>query len=315
MLHHNRKALLLAVGSEDPTLYRDGFHALLPELEIYDSASEFDPDAIAWVVCWLPPEGLIASLPNLEVIFSMGAGVDHILRDPTVPHDVPIVRLAHDSIGEQIRDYTIHAVLQYYRQFDVMARRQTRHTWEFVRIRPKLDFRPALLGLGETGRAAAQGLLMLGFPVMGWSRSQREIEGVRCFSGADGLDEMLARTSVLVSILPSSPDTAGILNAAVFAKLPRGAALISLGRGSHLVDADLISALDSGHLSGATLDVFSHEPLPPDDPFWRHPLVRVTPHTGSDNDPGIVVDAVAKNLVRLKNGLDAHPAYDRHRGY
>ncbi|HEY0276360.1 MAG TPA: glyoxylate/hydroxypyruvate reductase A [Paenirhodobacter sp.] len=309
------KALLIAVKGDTPELYRQRFLAEIPWLTVHLEGETYDPATIAHVVCWRPTPGLLASLPRLEAIFSMAAGVDHILADPHVPEAVPIVRLVHDGIGEQLRDYAIHSVLHYYRRMDVCAELQASRAWDFLRIRPKSSFRPALMGLGEAGRTMAGGLGALGFPVMGWSRSARSIEGVTCFSGADGLDAMLAETSVLISILPSTADTVGILNAGLFARLPRGAYLVNLGRGSHLVEGDLVAALDNGQLAGATLDVFAVEPLPADSPLWHHPLIRVTPHLGSDNDADIVVESVAANLRRIAEGLPPAPIFDRLRGY
>lgn len=310
------KALLIAATGEDPEPYRALMAARFPELVIQaEGVDDYDPATIAYALCWFPAEGLLASLPNLKVIFSMGAGIDHILRDPTLPADLPIVRLMHDKTREQMRDYALHAVLHYYRQMDLAARRQIDKTWKFIQIRPKDQFRIGLMGLGEMGGAVAQGLNTLGFSVMGWSRSPKEIAGVETFSGADGLKAMAAQSAVLISILPATAETVGLLNAEVFAAMPRGGVVVNLGRGNHLVADDLLAALNNGHLGGATLDVFAPEPMPQDSPFWDHPLVRVTPHIGSDGNAEIIADSVIDNIRRVENGLPPTPVGDRARGY
>lgn len=309
------KAMLIAATGDTPEDYRELLRNRFPELPVFIVGEPYDPAAIAWVICWRPPVGLIASLPNLEVIFSMAAGVDHILVDPTLPQEIPIVRLVHERIGEQIRDYAIHAVLYYYRQMDLLSRHQAERHWEFIRLRPKSRFRIGVLGLGNMGRAVGRGLADLGFPVLGWSRSPKELPGLTCYSGRQGLMEMLPQISVLVSILPSTEETVGLLDAEVFGRMPKGAVLVNLGRGNHLVEADLLAALESGHLRGAMLDVFRQEPLPTESTLWHHPLLRLTPHIGSDNDADIVVAAVADNLERIARGLPPEPIFDRARGY
>ncbi|GAB1478613.1 glyoxylate/hydroxypyruvate reductase A [Paracoccaceae bacterium] len=310
------KALLIAATGEDPEPYRALMTARFPELVIQaEGVDDYDPATIAYALCWFPAEGLLASLPNLEVIFSMGAGIDHILRDPALPADLPIVRLMHDKTREQMRDYALHAVLHYYRQMDLAARRQRDKTWKFIQIRPKDQFRIGLMGVGEMGRAVAQGLNDLGFSVMGWSRSPKEISGVETYSGADGLLAMAAQSAVLISILPATGETVGLLNADVFAAMPKGGVVVNLGRGNHLVTDDLLAALDNGHLGGATLDVFAPEPMPQDSPFWDHPLVRVTPHIGSDGNAEIIADSVIDNIRRVESGLPPAPLGDRARGY
>lgn len=312
----DNKALLIAATGEDPEPYRALLAARFPALVIYaEGVDAYDPAEIGYALCWFPPEGLLASLPNLAVIFSMGAGIDHILRDPLLPEGLPIVRLMHDKTREQMRDYALHAVLHYYRQMDLAARQQDARHWKFIQIRPKAEFRIGLMGLGEMGRAMAEGLTALGFPVLGWSRSPKEIAGVESFSGPEGLKAMAAQSAMLISILPATSETVGLLDAAIFAAMPKGGVVVNLGRGNHLVTDDLLAALDAGHLGGATLDVYAPEPMPADSPFWDHPLVRVTPHIGSDGNSEIIADAVIDNIHRVEQGLAPTPLGDRARGY
>lgn len=310
------KALLIAATGEDPEPYRALLQDRFPELVVHaEGVDAYDPATIAYALCWFPAEGLMASLPNLQVIFSMGAGIDHILRDSLLPEGLPIVRLMHDRTREQMRDYALHAVLHYYRQMDLAARQQADKKWKFIQIRAKDQFRIGLMGLGEMGTAVANGLTALGFSVMGWSRSAKEIAGVETFSGAEGLKAMAAQSAVLISILPATAQTIGLLNADLFSAMPKGAVVVNLGRGNHLVADDLLAALDSGHLGGATLDVYDPEPMPTDSPFWTHPLARVTPHVGSDGNAEIIADSVIDNIRRVESGLAPHPVGDRARGY
>ncbi|WP_138465716.1 glyoxylate/hydroxypyruvate reductase A [Poseidonocella sp. HB161398] len=308
-------ALLIAATGEDPVPYRDALRAHMPDLEIHAEGEAYDPATIGYSLVWQPAPGLMASLPNLKAIFSMGAGIDHILADPALPAEVPIVRLMHDKTREQMRDYVLHAVLHYYRQMDVAAAQQAEGAWRFLQIRDKAALPVGFLGMGEMGRAAATALAGLGFTVMGWSRSPKDIPGVECHSGAEGLAAMLARTRFLISVLPATPDTVGLLDAALFAQLPRGAVVVNLGRGNHLVAGDLLAALDSGQVGAATLDVFDPEPVPADSPFWTHPGVRLTPHIGSDGNAAICGEAVSENIRRMSAGGAPAPLGDRARGY
>ncbi|MBS7534943.1 glyoxylate/hydroxypyruvate reductase A [Ancylobacter sonchi] len=314
-MNRDTRALLIAATGEDPEPYRAALTAQMPDLVVHAEGEGYDPATIAYSLVWKPTRGLMASLPNLEAIFSMGAGIDHVLADPELPPGPPIVRLMHDKTREQMRDYVLHVVLHYYRMMDVAAAQQARGEWRFLQIRDKAALKVGILGLGEMGGAAARALAGLGFSVLGWSRSARRIEGVTSFSGAEGLKEMLAQTHFLVSILPATADTVGLLDAGLFAALPKGAVVINLGRGNHLVPADLLAALDSGHLAGATLDVFDPEPVPADSPFWTHPKVRLTPHIGSDGNAEICGEAVTANIVRIENGLPPEPVGERARGY
>lgn len=309
------KALLIAATGEDPEPYRRDLARRLPDLPIHAEGEDYDPATIAYALCWQPTHGLLATLPGLEAIFSMGAGIDHILADPALPAGPPIVRLMHDRTREQIRDYALHTVLHYYRQMDVAARQQDDKVWKFLQIRDKAALKVGILGLGEMGGAAARGLAQLGFTVLGWSRGPKQMEGVTSFHGPEGLAQMLPQVTYLLSLLPATDDTVGVLNADLFARLPRGAVVVNMGRGNHLVAEDLLAALDSGQVGAATLDVFSPEPMPQDAPFWDHPRVRVTPHVASDGNGAIIADAVGLNIERMRQGAAPTPVGDRNRGY
>lgn len=309
------KCLLICAQGDDIEAVQMAITEALPETPVYREGDDFDPSQIAYAVVWFPRPGLLATLPNLEAIFSMGAGIDHILRDPHVPHTVPIVRMVHSKTREQMRDYVLHAVLHYYRMMDIAADLQARHTWQFLPLPDKSTFHVGFLGLGEMGRFAASALVDLGFQVRGWARTAKSVPGVECFVGRDGLSAMLRQSRCLVSVLPATLQTTGCLNAGVFATMPKGSFLINIGRGDHVVVGDLLQALDRGHLAGATLDVFEEEPLDPGSPVWGHPNVRVTPHIAGFGDAASVAAAVSDNIRRMTLGLPAVPAGDRVRGY
>jgi glyoxylate/hydroxypyruvate reductase len=309
------KSVLIAAEGDDIDAVHMALTEVIPEIPVYVEDDDFDPKHIAYAAVWFPRPGLLASLPNLEAIFSLGAGIDHILNDPQVPASVPIVRMVHGKTREQMRDYVVHAVLHYYRMMDIAADLQTRRLWQFLHLRDKSEFHVGFLGLGEMGSFAARTLVDMGFKVRGWARSKKSVPGVDCFLGEDGLSEMLSLTDCLVSILPATPQTAGCLNTRVFNTMPRGSFMINIGRGNHVAVGDLLSALDSGHLAGATLDVFDQEPLALDSPLWTHPKIRVTPHIAGFGDARTVATAISDNIRRMKLGLPPIPTGDRLRGY
>ena len=309
------KSVLIAADGDDIEEVRVAITQVIPETPVYVEGDVFDPEHIAYAAVWFPRPGLLAALPNLEAIFSLGAGIDHILNNPQVPASVPIVRMVHGKTREQMRDYVVHAVLHYYRMMDIAANLQSRRLWQFLHLRDKSAFHVGFLGLGEMGSFAALTLVDMGFKVSGWARSKKSIPGVDCFLGEDGLSEMLSLTDCLVSILPATPQTAGCLNARVFDTMPKGGFMINIGRGNHVAVGDLLSALDSGHLAGATLDVFDEEPLALDSPLWTHPKIRVTPHIAGFGDAHTVAAAISDNIRRMRLGLPPFPTGDRLRGY
>lgn len=309
------KCVLITAQGDDIEAIHMAITEAMPETPVYMDGDDFDPAHIAYAVVWFPRPGLLAVLPNLEAIFSIGAGIDHILRDPHVPDTVPIVRMVNNKTREQMRDYVVHAVLHYYRMMDIAADLQSRRLWQFLPLPDKSTFHVGFLGLGEMGRFAASALVDLGFRVRGWARTAKSVPGVECFVGHDGLSDMLSQSGCLVSILPATPLTIGCLNAGVFATMPKGSFVINIGRGNHVVVGDLLHALDSGHLAGATLDVFEEEPLDPGSPLWSHPKVRVTPQIAGFGDAASVAAAVSDNIRRMTLGLPPVPTGDRLRGY
>jgi glyoxylate/hydroxypyruvate reductase len=289
--------------------------ALLPEREIRFWPEVGDKTAIEYALVWQPPPGLLASLPNLKLIFGLGAGIDHLLRDPDLPRQVPIVRLVDPYMTHAMSEYVTLSVLRLHRQdLDYLAQ-QRAGVWEEREQKNAAERPVGILGFGTLGQDAGRRLKALGFPVAGWSRSAKAIAGFQTFAGGDGLQALLAASEILVCVLPLTSETVGILNARNFARLPRGGAIVNAGRGGHLVEEDLIPALDSGQLSGAVLDVFRDEPLPPDHPFWRHPRILVTPHVAAETHPPTAAPIIGEAIRRHEAGLPVANIVDLTRGY
>lgn len=276
---------------------------------------------IHYAIVAKPPEGLLASLPNLRAILSLWAGVDHITGDPSHPRDVPIYRMIEPGLTGGMVEFVLSQVLNLHLgNYEIVAAQARRHWLRDPRgpygLEPLMHERPVgVLGLGEMGRNSAQALSRMGFPVHGWSRGPKSIDGVICHDGADGLDRVLGCSEILVNLLPLTAETEGILNAETFAKMPAGAQLLNVGRGQHVVDADLIAALDSGHLTRAVLDVFDVEPLPEDYPFWAHPKVTVYPHIASVTRVRTGVPVLIDRLKTLEAGGEPDGYFDPGRGY
>jgi glyoxylate/hydroxypyruvate reductase A len=264
---------------------------------------------------WHPPRELLQGQTRLKAAFNLGAGVDAAIRTLTLPPDVPLVRLEDAGMGQQMEEYVGWAVTRHFRRFDVYAQQQARGEWRIHRPRAHRDFAVGVMGLGVLGARVARSLLRLGFPVLGWSATRRDVEGVRTFAGAAERDAFLAASHALVCLLPLTPATAGLLNGATLAKLPQGAYLVNVARGGLVVDDDLLALLDSGHLAGATLDVFHEEPLPPTHRFWSHPQVFLTPHCSAITLIEDSVAQVAGKIRRLERGEPITGVVDRQRGY
>ena len=295
--------------------WRQELTARVPSLEMRFWPETGAREDIDFALVWKPPKGEMRRYPNLKAIFSLGAGVDHLLRDPELPAGVPLCRIVDRALTTQMSEYVLLHVLRYHRQQPLFDRQQEAHEW---RDQPQLRARErpvGIMGMGVLGRDAAAKLVALDFAVAGWSRSPKSLPGVESFHGADGLAPFLARSEILVCLLPLTQATEGILNRDTFARLPEGAALINVARGGHLVEDDLIPALNAGRLSAATLDVFRREPLPADHAFWADPRITVTPHVASIADPRSVADQVAENIRRARAGAPLLNVVDPAVGY
>jgi glyoxylate/hydroxypyruvate reductase A len=272
-------------------------------------------DDIEVALAWKPAPGLLATFKNLKMIVSLGMGVDHLLTDDKLPKDVAITRIMDDGLVGQMSEYAIYWALRHHRDIDAYAASQRAKTWKPEAFKDTIHRRIGILGLGSIGQDTAQKFAALGFPTAGWSRTPKSLPGIESFHGPDGLAKFLARTDILVAVLPLTRETHGILNAKNLAALPTGAYLINMARGGHVVDADLLAALDSGHLSGAALDVFNTEPLPADHPYWTHPKVQVTPHVAGSTNPRTAAPGVIENIKRLRAGQPLINTVDPKTGY
>jgi glyoxylate/hydroxypyruvate reductase A len=273
------------------------------------------PDEIDYALLWKPPHGLTARLPRLKAIFSLGAGIDHLLADPKLRRDVPMTRVVDANLTGRMTEYVALHVLRHHRRQTDYEALQRLGKWRLLAQPPATERRVGILGMGVLGGDAARVLGALGFALAGWTRTPRAAPGIEVFHGAEGLGPFLARTEILVCLLPLTPETEGIIDAGFLARLPRGASLINAARGGHVVEPDLLAALDSGHISWATLDVFRTEPLPSDSPFWHHPKVTVTPHAAAVTDPRACVAQVAENIGRIERGEAPLNQVDLSRGY
>lgn len=309
-----RMVLLFYSRDDDPSAWRRELQRRLPGLEVRVWPELGDLAAIDAALVWRPPSGLLRSLPNLKAVLSLAAGVDSLLADPSLP-EVPLCRLVDPSLTRTMSEFVLLQVLKYHRALDRYACQQRVGLWRLELPSPPSSTRIGIMGLGELGGDAARVLVRHGFAVRGWSRSAKTIEGVVGFAGEAGLAPFLAETDILVCLLPLTEATRGILNDRLFERLPEGARLINVARGAHLVEADLLAALDRGHLAHASLDVFGEEPLPVEHPFWRHPRIDMTPHAASYGLPESAADAVAENLRRLDAGQPLLHVVERARGY
>jgi glyoxylate/hydroxypyruvate reductase A len=289
-----------------------GLAAALTDAEI----SVWQPGApqADYALVWAPPQQFLDEQPHLKALFNMGAGVDALLRLRVPPHAL-VVRLDDAGMAVQMAEYVCHAVIRHFREFDVYEADAAAGRWAYRKPRIRSDFPIGVMGLGVLGERVARALAQFEFPINGWSRSAKAIEGVRAFTGADQFHDFLAASRVLVNLLPLTPDTAHVINQDTLRRLQPGAYVINVARGAHLVDEDLLAALDSGHVAGATLDVFRTEPLPADHPFWTHPRITVTPHTSARTLLDESIAQIARKMAALQRGERVAGIVNPARGY
>jgi glyoxylate/hydroxypyruvate reductase len=294
--------------------------ALLPSHKIVMLGESFDRDSIHYALSWRHPPGALKDLPNLRVILSLGAGVDHLFADPALP-DKPIARVVDPDLTNRMSEWGVMHALAHLRQLRRYERQQREGVWEDDDRQPKAsDVQVGVLGLGVMGKDAVSKLKALGFKVAGWSVSPKSLPDVACFSGADGLKLLLTQTDMLVVLLPLTEATRGIINAPLLAQLKQagplgGPILINAGRGGLQVEADVLAALDSGALKGASLDVFEREPLPRESRLWSHPAVYISPHNAAISSPKAIAALVARQIEAHERGEPLAHVVDRRRGY
>jgi glyoxylate/hydroxypyruvate reductase A len=309
--------LLAVVPKFIAKLWTDPLRDYAPWLKLFiHGEDEYAPKDIDYALGFRPPPGFFKTLPNVKAIFSLGAGVDGFLADPDFPTEVPLVRFVDHTMSREMTHYVVLHTLMFHRTQRQFDHAQSQKQWaQMFPPRRTEQTRVGILGLGEIGTMAGERLRDLDFPVAGWSRSKKTVPGIESFAGDGELEAFLARSDILICLLPLTPATRHILNRKTFAQLPQGAFIINAARGGHLVEADLIAAIDSGHLAGATLDVFETEPLPATSPIWTHPKITVTPHVAAMTDPRVaaryVADAIAAHLKggKLDNLVDFKLGY------
>ncbi|BDA82660.1 glyoxylate/hydroxypyruvate reductase A [Aureimonas sp. SA4125] len=311
--------ILLSVTGFQPTDWINALHRLAPRRPVILEPNSGSDPSVDYAIVWKQRPGILAGLPNLKAIFSIGAGVDHILRDTHLP-DVPIVRIVADDLTGRMSEYVVWRVLDHFRRGMAYRTQQAAGIWH-DRVQPAArELTVGIMGLGELGRDAAEKLGMLGFRIVGWSRTQKTIAGVDSFHGASGLDPFLARTDILVVLLPITPETHGILDTGLFSRLKQrtpigGPVLINAGRGGLQVETAILKALDDETLMEASLDVFETEPLPASSRLWKHPRVFVTPHAAATSNADALVPQILSQIDAFERGEPLQHLVDRKAGY
>jgi glyoxylate/hydroxypyruvate reductase A len=315
--------MLLAFGADGTggAIWAEALQDALPSIKVQPLERPVDPDRVRYVAAWRHPPGTLRAFPNLRAIFSLGAGVDHLLADPDLPAEVPIVRVVDPDLTHRMSEWVLLNVLMVHRQVRLYEWQQSQKMWEEDVFQPAAkDVRVGVMGMGVLGEDAARKLAAVGFDVAGWSRSSKQVAGIETYAGPEELDAFLDRTQILVSLLPLTPETRGILNSALFAKLARdshfgGPILLNAGRGALQNEADIVAALDQGTLKAAILDVFEQEPLPAASPLWDHPAVTVTPHNAAISHPAAISAYIASEVARLEAGEPPHNVVNLDRAY
>ena len=270
----------------------------LPHAEIWAWRPESAARQADYAILWAPPPELFASQKHLKAVFNIGAGVDRVMSTPNLPAGIPVVRLNDAGMAVQMAEYVCHALIRHTRRFDAYDAHAVGSVWAREPAIDRQAFPVGIMGLGDIGARVAQAVAGFAYPTLGWSRTLKKLPGIDCYGGKVSLDEFLSRVRVLVCVLPLTPETEGILNATTLSKLKPDAYLINVARGRHLAENDLLQMLASGHLAGATLDVFGEEPLPARHPFWQHPKITITPHISA-------ITLLPESVVQIAEKIDA----------
>lgn len=294
-------SIAIIYPNNDASDWVAALHSYDPMLKVEIWPEIDDPDKVEFVLCWNQPAGVLQQFLNLKCISSLGAGVNHLLNDVTRPLDIPLVRLVDADLKQSMAEYVLLGVLEHFRRFRDYRKQQSLVEWTTQKVPHISELGIGIMGCGELGQYVANKLSDFGFSVYGWSRCPKELDHVLVYSGHDELGEFLKKAYILVCLLPLTPETENILNTQTFSQLPPNAYLINVARGAHLVDIDLLSALDSGQLSGALLDVFREEPLPKQHPFWFHDKIMITPHVASVTNPYSASGQIIENYQRVLN--------------
>ena len=304
--------ITICFASLPPEPWVEGLQKAFPDAEVFAWA----PGAplADHAIVWAPPQTFIDEQNGLKTLFNIGAGVDALLQ-LRLPASLQVVRLDDAGMSVQMAEYVCHAVIRHFREFDAYDTDTQSGKWSYRKPRVRADFPVGVMGLGVLGERVAKALQVFEFPVLGYSRSSKDLPGIRSFSGTQGLPEFLQATRVLVNLMPLTAETENILNYSTLSQLQKGGYLINVARGKHLVEEDLITLIDRGHLAGATLDVFRTEPLPADNPLWAHPKITVTPHTSARTLREESIAQIVGKIQALQRGEPIHGVVDPQRGY
>jgi len=304
--------ITICFASLPPEPWVEGLQKAFPDAEVFAWA----PGAplADHAIVWAPPQTFIDEQNGLKTLFNIGAGVDALLQ-LRLPASLQVVRLDDAGMSVQMAEYVCHAVIRHFREFDAYDTDTQSGKWSYRKPRFRADFPVGVMGLGVLGERVAKALQVFEFPVLGYSRSPKDLPGIRSFNGAQGLPDFLQATRVLVNLMPLTPQTENILNHSTLSQLQKGGYLINVARGKHLVEEDLITLIDSGHLAGATLDVFRTEPLPADNPLWAHPKITVTPHTSARTLREESIAQIVGKIQALQRGEPINGVVDSQRGY
>jgi len=295
-------------------VFRKTFARELPEIRFSSDIESVDPKEVRFLMTWQCPDNIAERFPNLQALLSVSAGVDHLLKT-NLPEQVMLVRMIDPGLTDLMRDYVVMSVLAIHRRLPAYLQQQRQSIWKSLDFKWSDQQRVSMLGLGQLGQACINALKPFGFKLAGWSKTPKSIEGVDCYHGQDGLEQMLGSTDILVCLLPLTEQTRHILNDRLFSLLPKGASLVQVGRGEHLDQDALLQALDSNHLDAAVLDVTDPEPLPSGHPFWNHPKIILTPHIAAHTRAETAAQVTIKNVRKLLAGQIPDGVVNRGKGY
>ena len=308
-------SVLIVSPGRDPENWVKALKNQHPGMNVYVYPEDHAQEEVEFALTWNHPRGLFKNYPNLKVIASMGAGVDHILSDNALPENIKVTKVVDDTLTEDMGDFVLSQVMNHIRGLHGYTKDQNKKEWDRSQYKRPQNTKVGVMGLGVLGNAVADKLHKNFFKVYGWSRSEKNCENVTSFHGKDQLEDFLGNSEVLVCLLPLTEDTKDILNADLFDMLPEGAYIINVARGEHLVEHDLMEMINNGHLSGASLDVFREEPLPKEHPFWEHDKINITPHIASLTKPESVVPQIAENYDRMNDNEELKNVVEKDRGY
>lgn len=308
-------SLLFVAPDRNLSEWKKHIHRIDPNIEIDIWPAIKNKDRVQFAVCWNQPKHLLDNFPNIKAVSSLGAGVDHLLSDESLPKSIEIARIVSPSLIQQMKEYVLGVVINIQRNLPQYIRQSDQGKWQKHHHELSDNLRVGIMGLGAMGQPVAEQLAKTGYQVVGWARSPKELEGIESFAGPDELSDFLSDTNILVCLLPLTDATRDILDLDIFKKLPSDAWIINVARGEHLVDEDLIYALDCNLLQGAWLDVFKEEPLPDKHAFWNRSSIIITPHVASITQPAEAAEQIVENYKRALSGMDLRNAVDREKGY